>query len=77
VVVRALPNEVPASIQLDISALEIGQHLSVAALVAPKGVSIVDDPDTIIVTVIPPRVQEEAAVEVTEPEVIGGAKTEE
>jgi large subunit ribosomal protein L25 len=78
VVVRALPNEVPASIQLDISALQIGQHLSVAALAAPKGVTIVDDPDTIIVTVIPPRVQEEVAgEEVTEPEVIGGTKTEE
>ncbi len=81
VVVRALPSEVPTVLPLDISGLAIGHHLNVEQLSAHAGVTIVDDPETIIVALVPPRVQEEEAVEAeespAEPEVIGGAKTEE
>lgn len=79
VVVRALPNEIPAILTLDISDLAIGHHLNVEQLSSNAGVTIVDDPETIIVALVPPRVQEEEPeVEAAaEPEVIGGAKTEE
>lgn len=80
VVVRALPNEIPAILTLDISDLAIGHHLNVEQLSSNAGVTIVDDPETIIVALVPPRVQEEepeAAEAAAEPEVIGGAKTEE
>jgi hypothetical protein len=43
-------------------------------------VTIVDDPETIIVALVPPRVEEEvveAAEAPAEPEVIGETKTEE
>ncbi len=81
VVVRALPNAIPAVLELDISELMIGHHLSIAALSAPEGVTIVDDPETIVVAVVPPRVEQAAAAEeaeaVAEPEVVGGQKSEE
>ncbi|MCL5736998.1 MAG: 50S ribosomal protein L25 [Actinobacteria bacterium] len=79
VTVRALPSNIPAAIPLDISELLIGHHLNVGALAAGPSVSIVDDPDIIIVSLLPPRVQEEVAApaEAAEPEVIGGVKAEE
>ncbi len=57
VVVRALPGDVPSDLQLDVSALEIGQHEVVGTLSAPAGVVIVDDPETVVVTILPPRVE--------------------
>ena len=81
VTVRALPSDVPASLELDISGLVIGHHLSVSALKAPKGVTIVDDPETMLVALVPPRVEqaapEAAAAEEVEPEVVGSQKSEE
>ncbi len=86
VLVRALPNSIPAVLELDVSGLMIGHHLSVAALSAPEGVTIVDDPETMIVALVPPRVEAVVAVEAeeglepAEPEVIGstaGAASEE
>ncbi len=76
VTVRALPNEVPTSLELDVSQLLVGQNITVAALVAEKGFVIVDDPDTMVAAVHAPRVQEEeeapeGAEELEQPEVIG------
>lgn len=80
VLVRALPGDVPATLELDISGLHIGHHLTVAALSAPNGVTIVEDPETMLVALVPPRVEQaaaEAVEEVAEPEVVGGSKSEE
>jgi len=79
VMVRALPAEVPEVIPLDVSALRIGQHLTVAALAAPPGVTILDDPETIVVTLIPPRVERPVPVaeEAVEPEVVRESGSEE
>jgi large subunit ribosomal protein L25 len=77
--VRALPSNLPESIELDLSTLVIGQHLSMAALKAPAGVTIVDDAELLLVALVPPRVDRaaEALEEVPEPEVIGSQKSEE
>ena len=78
VTVRALPSAIPDAIVLDISSLQIGQHLLVEALEAPAGTKILDDPQTMVVALVPPRVEQAVpVVEVAEPEVIGGAKSEE
>jgi large subunit ribosomal protein L25 len=80
VTVRALPSAIPDAIVLDISSLQIGQHLLVEALEAPAGTKILDDPQVMVVALVPPRVEQEpvaAVTEVAEPEVIGGAKSEE
>ncbi|HEY5529160.1 MAG TPA: 50S ribosomal protein L25 [Thermoleophilia bacterium] len=80
--VRALPNSVPDSLSVDVSHLLIGHHVAVKDLTAPPGVVILDDPETVIASVLPPRVEvEEVAPQVAEapvePEVIGGVKSEE
>jgi len=83
VLVRALPANVPQSLELDVSELQVGHHLAVATLVAPDGVTIVDDPEAVLVALVPPRVEqapveeEVAEEEVGEPEVIGSDTAEE
>ena len=82
VTVRALPNNIPTSIELDISELLIGQNLTVSAIVAPDGVTIAGDPEVMVVSVAAPRMQEEEAVEseegeVLEPKVVGETSAEE
>ncbi|MGN6257193.1 MAG: 50S ribosomal protein L25 [Solirubrobacterales bacterium] len=65
VTVEALPAEIPDNICVDVSAMEINDTLSLAAVTAPDGVTFVaEEPEEItIVTVSPPR------VEAAEPEV--------
>jgi large subunit ribosomal protein L25 len=61
--VEALPLEMPDRIVIDIGETEIGATLRVADLVAPEGAKILDDPDTVIVSVAAPRVEVEEAPE--------------
>jgi large subunit ribosomal protein L25 len=76
--IEAKPAEIPETLELDVSALEIGDSLHVSDVVAPAGVTILDDADLIIASVIPPTVEAEPVegAETAEPEVIG-AKSEE
>ena len=61
--VEALPLEIPDRIVLDIGTTEIGTNLRVADLVAPEGTKILDDPDTVVVSVAAPRVEVEEVPE--------------
>jgi large subunit ribosomal protein L25 len=82
--VRCLPTAIPASIDVDVSALNIGDSIHVRD-VQVKDVEVLTDPDTTIATVVPPTVVEEpapaeaAAVEgaPAEPEVIAKGKKDE
>jgi large subunit ribosomal protein L25 len=79
--VRCLPTQIPDSIDVDISALNTGQGITVKDLPPMEGVEILSDPDAIIVHVMAPTKIEEAPVvaEATaaEPEVIAKGKKEE
>ncbi len=55
--VEALPNDVPDSIEFDVSALEMNATLTVADLAAPRGVTLLDDPETVAVTITSPTVE--------------------
>lgn len=69
VTVRALPTEVPSHLELDVTSLVIGGNLHVSDLVAPEGVTILDDPETSVVSLLAPRVEiVEEAVEGAEGE---------
>jgi large subunit ribosomal protein L25 len=71
VTVEALPMAVPDRIELDISALAIGDNARVADLVVPEGVTVLDDPDSVVASVgQPTKVEEPEAVE--EEEVLEG-----
>ncbi|MHB8491798.1 MAG: 50S ribosomal protein L25 [Solirubrobacteraceae bacterium] len=71
--IEALPTAIPSSITHDISAMDIGDTLTLAAVSAPEGVSLLDDPEeTVLATITPPRLQAEAVAEPeTETELVG------
>jgi large subunit ribosomal protein L25 len=57
--VEALPLEMPDHLEFDASALAIGDSARLAELRLPDGVTLLDDPDTVIVSVsLPTRVEE-------------------
>ena len=70
--IEALPNEIPDTIEHDVSALEIGDTVTLDAVTVPAGVTLLDDPETTIATLTPPRLSTEADDEIeTETEVVG------
>ncbi len=70
--IEALPTDIPECVEHDVSAAEIGDTISLAAVSAPAGVTLLDDPETVIVTVTPPRLSAEPSEEIeTETEVVG------
>ncbi len=75
--IEALPNEIPDTITLDVSAAEIGDTITLASVTAPAGVELLDDAETVVVTLTPPRLSTEADEEIeTETEVVGEAGAE-
>jgi large subunit ribosomal protein L25 len=79
--ISCLPTEIPGEIRVAINQLDIGMMLHVADLKLPQGVTALNDPEQVVVTVHPPAVEEEEVPEevegaAAEPEVIG-AKPEE
>lgn len=74
--VEALPLDVPAHIQLDISEMALNDTLKVADLPAVEGVEYVDDPEASVVTVIIPRIIEPEEPEALEGELLEGEEGE-
>ena len=72
VTVAALPNEIPEALHLDVSELNIGDTLTLASVVIPPGVTLVDDPEITAASLLAPRLRtdEEEGIE-EETEVVG------
>ncbi len=62
--IECLPRAIPGAIEVDVSALDIGESIHVRDLVVPEGVTILSDPDLSIVSVVLPAA--EVAPEVVE-----------
>jgi large subunit ribosomal protein L25 len=78
VLIEALPTQVPSSVEVDISALMIGDTLKVADLPTLDGVTYLDDLDKPLLTVLLPRAEEPEVEEVEEGEgaaIEAGAET--
>ena len=77
--VEALPMEMPESIEVDVSAMEMGDTLRLEDITAPEGATFLDDPhETVLATVTAPTREvepEETAEEAAEGE--GGAPDDE
>jgi large subunit ribosomal protein L25 len=70
--IEALPGDIPDTLQHDVSELQVNDTVTLSALTPPGGVSLVDDPETVIATVTPPRLQLEDETEIeAETEVVG------
>jgi large subunit ribosomal protein L25 len=78
--VQALPTAIPESIVQAIGEMQIGDTIVLAALSAPEGVTLLDDPETVLATLSPPRLQteeeEEEEIE-AETELVGEGEGEE
>ncbi len=71
VIVEALPTEIPDSLSHDISEMDVNDTITLEAVRAPAGVTIITEADTVLATITPPRLQlEEDEIE-TETEVVG------
>jgi len=60
--VECLPGDIPPSIDVDVSALDVGDSIHVADITLEKA-KIEVDPEQTIVTIVPPTVYEEPVVE--------------
>ena len=70
--IEALPNDIPDALTHDVSAMQIGDTVTLDALTPPSTVTLLDDPETVIATLTPPRLQTEAEDEIEEEtEVVG------
>ena len=85
--VECLPTEIPHEIKVDVSDVKIGEHLEVKHIVMPEGVTLLEDPDRVVVSVAHAKLEVEApaaapaegaeAAAPAEPEVIAKGKKEE
>ena len=80
--VECLPSDIPESIKLDVSSLEINDYIRVKNIQTDARVKILSDPEVVIVTIVPPvkeeaAPEEEAPAETSEPEVIKKGKAAE
>ena len=82
--VSCLPTAIPERIDADVSALRIGDVLTVASLAVPEGVRVLNDAGQAVATVRPPMAEEApavaapaAATTAAEPEVLSERKPKE
>ncbi len=71
--IKALPADIPGKIEVDISALKVGDAIHVSSLKPIKGVEYLTAAQDIIVTVSSPTKEEEVAPVVAAPEAVAGA----
>ena len=65
--VKCLPSDIPDAVHVDVSKLRIGDIIRISDLEVPDTVEILEDPDGVVVHVVPPRkvvVEVEEEVEV-------------
>ena len=53
---NCLPENIPDSIDIDVSNLKVGDNLHVNEIVLPKGVSLTAESEELVVSVLPPQV---------------------
>jgi large subunit ribosomal protein L25 len=79
--VECLAVSIPEHVRVNINELQIGGAIHVRDLHLPEGVTVLDDPDAIVVHVTAPQAEPEAAAapaaETAEPELIGRKAAEE
>jgi large subunit ribosomal protein L25 len=69
--IEALPGDIPDVIAHDVSNLEMNATVNLDVLTAPQGVTLLDDPETVIATITPPTLEPVEEEIETETEVVG------
>jgi large subunit ribosomal protein L25 len=57
--IEALPTDIPERLELDVAAMQVNDTLALSAVSAPAGVTILDDVETVVATLTPPRLEAE------------------
>jgi large subunit ribosomal protein L25 len=67
VTIKGVVTAIPEHLVLDIAELDINDTAKVSDLLVPEGIEVLDDPDEVLCSVLPPRkVEVEVAVEAEE-----------
>jgi large subunit ribosomal protein L25 len=74
--IEALPGDIPDSIKFDASGLEMNATLTLEAISAPPGVTLLDDPETVVASITPPTAEPVEEEIETETELVGGEAAE-
>ncbi len=72
--VECLPRDLPASIDVDVTSLHIGDSIHVRDIKVPEGVRILEDPEATVLTIVAPAKEEAAAEAEEEVEETGGTE---
>lgn len=70
--VECLPGDIPKTLTLDVNELHLGQHLTAGDLKPPAGVTLLDEPDRVLVSVMHAKTEVVPVVEGVEPVEPGG-----
>lgn len=57
--VECLPGDIPEHLDIDVSALDVGDQVHVREVAVPASVTVMDDPEQVLVHVVPPHVVKE------------------
>lgn len=64
--IEALPTDIPDSLEYDVSEMSIGDTVTLAELTIPEKVKLIGDPEAVVATLTPPRLQIEEEPEIEE-----------
>jgi large subunit ribosomal protein L25 len=74
--VECLPTAIPHELLIDVNDVKIGEHLEVKDLKLPEGVTLLEDPDRVVVSVAHAKIEVEAPVAAVEGAAVEGAAAE-
>jgi len=69
-----LPTQIPKSVEVDVTALKVGDSIHVRNLVIPQGLKVFNDPEATVLAVVAPTKEEAAPT--AEEALAEGAKAE-
>jgi large subunit ribosomal protein L25 len=76
ITIECLPRAIPDSIDVDVSALGVGDSIHVRDLALPEGTRMLSDPDLAVASVVLPKAEEEKPVEAAPAEGAAAAPAE-
>ena len=74
--VECLPGDIPNHLEMEVTELHAGHHAAAKDLKLPDGVTLLDDPERVILSVVLARTEEAAEGDQAEPEIIKKGKGE-
>jgi large subunit ribosomal protein L25 len=74
--IECLPGDIPNHLEMDVTELHAGQHAAAKDLKLPEGVTLLDEPERVILSVVHARTEEPGAEGTAEPEIIKRGKGE-